>query len=265
MARSRRRSLKQVEPGDAFALPMEDGRWAACHVLGKSADPFGALVLSCAWVGNAPPEDPLAVEGLRTPLVLTHHHWEDVNHLSWVDEPVPAEAVPLGKLPLSEAEKSLREEASHCGWAGWGSFQIQPLLQWRWDHDRAAVLAEDERETQRQAAARQEAEFGYRTLPPSMEEMAKRKVYPGRDNYPTPEEVRLSRQIVRQALDALIALGPDAHDAEKFDVMRRAVERFNEEADFIDTAEREYLCEVLGDIGDAAGLLDYDVTAWRDW
>jgi hypothetical protein len=193
-------------------------------------------------------------------LILTHHNWTAVADVDWVGDPVPAAAVPLGKLDLTPEEAAIGSR----GWSAWAAHPLQALLQWRWDHDRAAVLAEDERKEQEQQAARLEAEFGYRPLPQSLDELRRQRVYPGRNEYPSPEEIRLSRRIVRDLIDDLIALGPDAAEADKFDAFRRAIERFNE-TDFIDTAERDYLGELLGDIGDAAGLTDYDVIAWRDW
>src|SRR5262245_44268565 len=101
MARARKPRplpLAQVEPGVVFALPLEDGRWGACRVLRKADDSSRVLVLSCAWVGDAPPAD-LSAPGLTTPLVLTHHSWKGARNLCWVDEPVPPDAVRLGNLP----------------------------------------------------------------------------------------------------------------------------------------------------------------------
>src|SRR5262245_38052796 len=138
MARSRRsRSgpFDQINPGDTFALPLEDGRWTACRILGKSSDRRSVLVISSAWIGAAPPDD-LTDPQLRVPLILTHHSWSGADNAIWVSDPVPAEAVLLGNLPLT-AEEAARNAAS---WGGWGSLQIQPLLQWRWDHDCEAVL-----------------------------------------------------------------------------------------------------------------------------
>jgi hypothetical protein len=264
MARARKPRplpLERVEPGDTFALLLADGRWCACRVLGKTrGNPLQVLVMTSAWIGDAPPDD-LSDPRLTTPLILTHHHWSGVADVDWVDDPVPAEAGPLGRLALTAEESALTSSSTFSAWA---SHSLQALLQWRWDHDREAVLAEEARQEQYLLAAREEAEFGYRPLPPSLDELRRQKVYPEKDPYPSPEEVRLSRRIIRDAIDKLIALGPDAEVAEKFDVFRRAVERFNE-TDFIDTAERDYLGEILGNIGDAAGLTDYDVIAWRDW
>jgi hypothetical protein len=261
MARARKprpRPLEQVEPGDAFALPLEDGRWGVCRVVRKSSDPLAVLVAASAWLGDAPPTD-LTDPLLTTTLVLTHHSWNSTPHIHWVTDPVPVDVVPLGKLPLRAGEAP----GNAFGWGGWESHRMQPLLQWRWDHEREAVLAEDERERQQKQAAEEEARFGYRPLPPALEELRKQKVYAGAD-YPSPEEIRLSRRIIRDAIDELIALGPDGDEVEKLDVFRRAVERFNE-TEFIDTVERDYLCELFDNIAESAGLTDYDVTAWRDW
>jgi hypothetical protein len=257
--------LSQVEPGDLFALPLEDGRWGACRVLRKSTDPLQVVVQTSAWIGDAPPAD-LNDPRLVTPLLLTHHAWGGVADLHWVSDPVPADAVRLGRLPVTA-----EEAAAECNsWSGWASCQIQPLLQWRWDHEREAVLAEDELERLRREAATQEARFGYQpAVLPSLQEMRRRTPFPNWSGLPSPANIRRSRRIVRELIDDLIALEGSGDEVAMLDAFRRAVERFNaaEESDdpFIETVEREDICEVLDDIADAAGLSDYDVCAWRDW
>lgn len=249
MARKpRRRPLTQVKPGDVYALPLEDGRWGVCRVLRRKGDPPEALVVTSAWIGDTPPGD-LTDPLLRTPLVLTHHSWSGVPNLSWVSEPLPADAVPLGSLPLKREERS----TTCATFSGWEAHRVQVLLQWRWDHEREAVQADE-----------QEAQVGYRPLPVGLEELRRRKPFPNWTGYPAPAEIRLSRRIVRDLLDELIALGQDGDEAEKLDAFRGAVERFNQ-TDFIETVEREDICEALEEIAEAAGLGDYDVTDSRDW
>jgi hypothetical protein len=109
--------------------------------------------------------------------------------------------------------------------------------------------------------------FAYVPLSVSLGELRGRKFFARWSGYVEPAKLRWARRIVHDLIDELIALqGGD--EVAAFDAFRRAVERLNEadeEGQFIDTIEREHLCDALDDVADAAGLHDYDVTAWRDW
>jgi hypothetical protein len=238
---------------------MEDGRWGVCRVLHKSADPLQVVVATSAWLGDKPPYDRKDPR-LTTILHLTHHSWGNTPCLTWVSDAVPADALRLGKLPVRAAEA--RTQCNSYG--GWD--RIQPLLQWRWDHEREAVLAEDERDRQQREAAAAQARVAY--LPAvgkSLEELREETPFPGWSGYTDPVNLRRARRFIRDGINELLALGPGADDAEKLDVFRRCVERFNASDVDIDTIEREDICELLDRIADAAGLTDYDVSAWRDW
>jgi hypothetical protein len=268
MARSRKPRpipLTQVEPGSVFALPLDDGRWGAFRILRKMINPLEVVVQTSAWIGDAPPSD-LSDPLLRAPLILTHHFYSLATDLYRTEQPVPADAVLLGRLPLTRPESTIE-----CNtWASWDSSRSQPVLQWRWDHDREAVLAEDERERQQREAAQQETRFGYQPLSPlSLREMRERKQFTGWSNFVSPENIRRSRQIVRYLIDDLIALEDNGDESTRLDAFRRAVERFNDaderDEPFIMTDEREDICDVLFNIAEAVGLHDYDVASSRDW
>ena len=73
-------------------------------------------------------------------------------------------------------------------------------------------------------------------------------------------------------IQSLIELGEGASEDEKIALFQRAVESLNglnDETDLIETDEREELCELLNQIGRAAGIeVDEEeetVTQWRDW
>ena len=260
MARTRKpRPLSRVEPGDLFAMPLADGRWGACVVLRKSSDAALLLVQTSAWIGDAPPSD-LSDPLLTTPLVLTHHAWGGDVSIHWVDGPVPEGFVSLGRVPLG-ATDAATDSHGHGSWEG---HRVQPLMQWRWDHEREAVLAEDEVARQQREAASQEWRFGYRRACDSLRDLRQRTAFPGWASFVEPADLRLSRRIVRDLIDELIALEHDRDEVTKLDAFRRAVGRFNE-TDFIMTEEREGICEMLDQIADAAGLHDHEVSAWRDW
>ena len=96
-------------------------------------------------------------------------------------------------------------------------------------------------------------------------------MFAGWQGYVEPAQLRGSRKIMRQAIDALEALGPEPPEWAVLDVLRRTVERFNELEDetdgFIDTIEREDICERLSDLVHLTGLEGLDELAdyWRDW
>jgi hypothetical protein len=119
-------------------------------------------------------------------------------------------------------------------------------------------------------AANKEERFGYRTTTSSsLSDLRRQTPFPDWTRLPSPANKRLSRRIVRDLIDDLIALEGSGDEPAMLDAFRRAVERFNatEESDepFIETEEREDICGLLHDIAEAAGLADLDVTSWRDW
>jgi hypothetical protein len=272
MAKKRTRRLPN--PGEAFAMPLADGRFGVCRVLrsGPTEDPdaLGAgcvLVGATAWIGTAPP-DP-ADPQLRSLLVLKHHGWGRHLQILWCGEPPPATFRRLGVIEPSREEQQLECNS----FAYWDNFPLQVLLQWRWDHDREALLAEEETERQQEELARQEAASrpDPRLLALSWESLRNEKLFAGWQGYVQLGQLRGSRKIMRQAIDALEALGPEPPEWAVLDVLRRTVEHFNaldEETDhFIDTIEREDICERLYDLVHLTGLegLDEVADCWRDW
>jgi predicted house-cleaning noncanonical NTP pyrophosphatase (MazG superfamily) len=100
----------------------------------------------------------------------------------------------------------------------------------------------------------------------SLEDLRQRTFFEEWSEYVEPANLRKARRIVRDLIDELIAA--EGNDVAAFDAFRRAVDRLNdadEEDQFIDTIEREDLCDVLDQIAAAAGFNDYDLEAWRDW
>jgi hypothetical protein len=197
-------------------------------------------------------------------LILTHHNWDGRTNLLWVSERVPEDFILLGRIPLSNEDANA--ECDSCG--GWENHRIQPLLQWRWDHEREAVLAEDEQKRQQEEASREETRYGY--LPSlSLPELRRVTPFEGWTDYPSRKTLRQARSIVRDLIDELIELEGSGDEASMLDSFRRAVDRFNaiEAGDdpFIESVERDHLCHLFEQIADAAGLSDYDVSAGRDW
>jgi hypothetical protein len=267
MARARKPApipLSQVQAGDVFLMPLADGRFGACRVLRVAGDASQVQVAASQWIGAEAPA--LSEPRLRDILVKTHHNWHSELEVQWIGEPVPVTYRRLGQLP------PLLDETTPANVFGsWGSLALQVFLQWRWDHKREEVLAEDEAKRQQQQAAQEDHRRSYKPLPAQTLEAFRRQTpFPGWSGYIEPHLLRASRRIIRDAVAALIELGPDAPAPAKLDVFRLGVERFNDldgEEQFIDTIEREDICELLDNLAALVDLDDYDdnLTSYRDW
>ena len=157
--RTRKRQREPLTVGDVFIVPLADGRFGAVRVIRPRStnDPFAddpdlRVVAATHYIAAAKPtiDDP----ALRQLLTLTHHFHtgrkQDLCAL-WLFGPPPAEFELLGNIPPARAEMKI-----YCNsFSAWSYFPRQVLMQWRWDHDREAVLAEEAQEAraeeQRQA------------------------------------------------------------------------------------------------------------------
>jgi hypothetical protein len=269
----RKKTVQLPSQGDAFAVPLADGRYGACRVILDASSEAArqkkfacVLVASSAWIGAEIPkcDDP----ALRPILCLTHHSHSGQRELIWINDPVPAGFVPLGRI-----DPTPEETAFKCfTFGGWASLMIQPLMQWRWDHDRAAVLAEDQAKKakaseQRQLAeARRQADRARVTL----SDLLNHKFFPRWKGQPPAKAVRESRQLMASTVRRLIELGESASEDERKAVLQACIESFNQldtKLQFITTIEREDICEEFEAIVHACGLGRYENLAdeWRDW
>jgi hypothetical protein len=271
---SRKRKAALPTAGAAFAFPLDDGRLSVCRVLldgssGRASEWRSkdiALVCGSTWIGDRvpAPDDP----ALRPILHLTHHLWADSPELLWVSDPPPSSFVPIGSI-----EPTLREQALPCSSFGyWDSFPVQVLAQWRWDHDRAAVTSEDaskREEEELRSAETQRARREYLATV-TLEQLRERPFFSGWRPYQSARRVNASRQIMQDTVAALIALGPGAPRENRLAALERCVEAFNAldaRSRFIETIEREEICEELEAIAHACGVgyVDNLADRWRDW
>lgn len=156
---------------------------------------------------------------------------------------------------------------------GWESPRLQVFAQWRWDHEREAVLAEEATaraaalEAQRQCAQEHEAHLASLTL----EQLQEHVFFPHWKTYPSKKATRKSRQIMEETVQALLVLGSEATEQARRAVLQVCIERFNaldeELGFFIETSEREDICEEFEVLVHACGLGAYEGLAdeWRDW
>jgi hypothetical protein len=272
MARKRKPNLPPA--GSAYAFPLEDGRYAVCRVLLDAAsdeskqqwDAPAILVACSAWIGDRVPEadDP----ALRPILYKTHHSWRNEPEVLWLDEEPPADFIPLGLIPPTAEETAV----ARMRFGTWKSLTIQPLAQWRWDNARDEVIARDAAEEaaaaeQRSRMARERQEYLRRV---SLTELREHQFFARWKDYPPQKLIVASREIMSDTVEQLIGLGPTAPERERMAVLRECIEAFNRlDADthFIETVEREDICEEFEAIVHACGLGKHEDLAdeWREW
>jgi len=93
------------------------------------------------------------------------------------------------------------------------------------------------------------------------------RFFDGWDGYVTPENVSASEASVRQLVDDLIALGPEATEEATRQAVSECVRRFNDlDTGWICTIEREDIYEQIGQVVDACGFdCQEDWLYDRDW
>jgi hypothetical protein len=259
--------------GDAFAFPLGNGMFSACRVLlDETSEPAKSLrqpaiyMVGSSWMGERLPaaDDPV----LRPILYLTHHLWKGEPNALWVSDEPSSQLILIGKI-----EPTTEEQASPVMRFGfYESIIIQPLIQWRWDNDRDALLAEDAIEQKASyertlAAQGRQREYLSRV---TLDELRGRRFFSGW-SIPPAEATRASRTILTNTIDQLLELGSDAPEEERLAILRRCIESFNELnaefVGFIETVEREDICGEFEAIVHACGLGSYEDLAdrWRQW
>jgi hypothetical protein len=268
MARQRKPTpipLSEVRAGDAFLAPLADGRLSVCRVLQVAPDHSAVLVAASPWIGTHPPN--LVDPRLREILRPSHHSHQGGPYLLWVADAVPATFARLGAIPPTDEEAVL----SCASYSGWESFPLQVFLQWRWDHEREQVLAEDEAKRTAEKRGREEQRRAYKPLPTqTLEDLRRQTPFPSWTGYVELAVLRAARRIIRDTIDALIERGPEAPEPLRIDEMHHCIERFNAldaEEGFIATIEREDICGLLDELAGLIDLDDYDdcLTSRRDW
>jgi hypothetical protein len=268
-----RKTTKKIPvTGEAFAFPLGDGRYSVCRVVLDARSPEAkqwqadvSFVVGSVWIGDRiPAADDLA---LRPILHATHHNWRNEPSTLWVPGAPPSDFVPIGRIEPTPADLAMNRMA----YGGWNHFAIHAITQWRWDHDREALLAEDagraqEHREQYRAQQRQRAEHLSRV---TLAVLQKHRFFASW-SIPAAKAIRASRQLMTDTVTQLVELGPNASETDRVAVLRRCIERFNEldsEMRFIETDEREDICEEFEAIVHACGLGAHENLAdeWRDW
>ena len=273
MARAKKKPSKRdslPEVGSVFLMPLEDGRFGVCRVRNRRNDSGTEVVLVDAsdWIGSEAPDLVRDRKAIKRTLHLSHHNWSNKPERLWVSEPPPDTFRLLGTLPVTADDAAVE-----CmTWGGWQGASFQVLMQWRWEHDREAVLAEDAIKAAESAKAtavaieRQKKKLAKTTLP----QLRNKRWFSGWKGYASDKVLRDTRRIIRELVDTLIEAGEKPGKRKVKSAVRKAVEALNEldgtDGFCIDTICREDLCECLDTIAAVCGVPESDIAGpWRDW
>jgi len=267
----RRRTRKLPYPGDVFLIPLKDGRFGVCRVLRRDPPAFvgkkGVLVAATPWTGNHVPD--LSEPQLHEVLVLSHHGWDSERAVLWTSYPVPAAFTLLGSLMPTPFEMQLSSNT----FGTWYTLSIYVLDQWRWDHEREAVLREDQaraiaRTNQRETEIRQRQEYLAHV---TLQDLRNKQRFANWAGTVSKDALQATRKVFHDTIAALIALGPDRPETVVFEKLEECIVVLNtlnmQYAGFIETLEREELCAEFEEIVHASGLGHHDNLAdlWREW
>ncbi|MEX2118562.1 MAG: hypothetical protein WD847_03055 [Pirellulales bacterium] len=270
-----RKKLKPSLPtqGAAFAVPLEDHRYSVCRVLldasseqSKQWKSETILVAGSAWIGvNVPNADEPA---LRPILRLNHHSWRGRSNVLWVSGQPPDDFIPIGSIQPTSEEQAIPSPS----FGGWETFALQPLAQWRWDNERDTVRAEDlireTKDAERGENAQREREEYLSRI--TLEQLRDRRFFGHWKDYPPANAIRASRDLMTRTVQRLIELGPGASPDARMAVLQQCIESFNQldaEMSFIETTEREDICQEFEAVVHACGLGAHKDLAdeWREW
>jgi hypothetical protein len=258
--------------GSTYTYRVAKGRVAVCRAIARR-DRWTAVV-GVAWEGAS---GATLATMTRSKLfhrvqALTHHNWKTHNPPAivgeWVGNERPVGFRLVGNVPVTEAELASLAR-THIAGGGWHHIKLQGRLQWRWDHERAKVLAED-----RKAKLAQQKRTMAEKKALDRERARLRKVGPralmrGRwfSDFRPVKMREACRALMRELVADLVA-GPR-------DVARitECVQAFNaldgKHGHSYDTPDAEQIMDALHEAADACGIpdevFDREVDARRDF
>lgn len=270
----------RTSPLSEFA-PLETGRYAAFKILAANQTQIVVAVLDGIW--STPPS--LAVA--RKALIVREHRFAWTGRLAvfgfWVAWWVPdalTELRLLGRSRISGAEAKLGQANLDFAVGTWTSTLHAADRcaegEWRWSHDREALISEQAKVDARNAEIRAAKEERYRSRLSKLtwnQLLAETpfKRWSASPPFPPPDFTNSARKIIHEACEELAALGPKPRKAAVRAVLKRCVIWFND-ADavaggVIETEEREDICAVLEEMAFVAKhkALVEEVDGWRDW
>lgn len=240
------------------------------------------LVVASTWVGAAgqvPADDAVHQRQL-----LSHHAWEDEPNMLWINEPLPDWARAIGHIALHPDECTML----CAGFGNWDRLPAQMLTQWRWDHERDALLQTDAEEAARrlaEEAARRLAHAHAQSRAPTLDVAACLEALvlcewfaSWQDDWET--QLRQAAQAqLQQLVQAALALPRSARSGKPAKpALRRLLrdcvlalnhidETSRADGGGVQTTHSEDLMDALARVAEAAGhpALADELDDWRDW
>ncbi len=253
--------------GSVFLAPLADGRFGVVRVVRTNSQKgySFAFVVASHWIGSSAIRP--SNHEIRLPLFLTHHSWANQREAVWVSTPPPSSFIPVGTIEISAADDAIEHES----YSAWETLSLQILLQWRWDHDREALLIEDAEERSRQAEERRIADARraemLRTL--TLDSVSGRTWFETWDEEEEGPHLAASRQLISSLIEGLRS-APKLTKTVARRLLRESVKEFNRldaKGPFIETMHREDICDAFEIIMAAVRYpeLAEEVEEWRDW
>lgn len=271
----------RTRPYSEFA-PSPTNRFAALKILGTSADLIVMAVLDGIW-----PTAP-TVQEVRATSTLEEHRFAHtgrravfgVGREQWKPDKELDDWTLIGTQAVAPEEQDIVQAiyryAAGSTYSGTWRANFAAEGEWRWSNDHEAFVAEQDKLEILQKAERAAREERYRNRLRKLTWAQLETETPFENWSPSPpfppkEFTSAARTMIRNACDALKALGLKPRKAEVRAILKQTVLWFNE-ADaqaggVIETEEREDICAILEEMAHVARqktLVD-EIDEWRDW
>lgn len=269
----------RTHPLSEFAA-LETNRYAAFKVLGVNEKRIAIGVIEGIW--SSPPA--LSAVGST---ILNEHRFAHTGQiasfgvsLDWWKPADLTDMMLLGNRKLSLNEKTLGDRIIGfnvgCRYSTLNAANHAAEGEWRWEHDREALLVESEKVEAKAAADRAAKEERYRTR---LKHLTWEKLlsetpfdrWSPSPPFPSHEFTEAARETIRQACRDLRELGPKPPRAKARAILKSCVEWFNKADEaaggVIETEEREDILAVLEEMAHVVkqkSLIE-EIDEWKEW
>lgn len=262
-------NVNALQAGQVFAFPLNwDAYWGACRIV--RIDKGAAVLATLEWIGTA---RPTLEQVSDCPLVYDNHGpFEGDPAIFWGAQTPPPDFEYVGLSAPSHTELALT--TCHCQGrvclckrrqGGWKACRANLVRYWQWKIDREGY--ETARAVVRQELERVNAQQSSQPEPLTLADFRRTTLFAGWEGYREKSLIEASRRIFGATVDKLAGLEPGQVDA-RLNVMQACIEQFNDldsEHAFIETIEREEICEAFAQLARIVGLEEDLADRWREW
>lgn len=262
-------NVNALQAGQIFAFPLNIASYfGACRIV--RLDRGGGVLAALSWLGETRP----TLEQVHECALAYDNHgpFEGNPMLYWGAQAPPSGFEYIGLSTPGSVELELT--TCHCKGrvclckrrqGGWKACRASLVRYWQWKLDRESY--EEQRAAIRQEFARISAQQQRAPAPRSLAEFRQMTLFAGWEGYLAPYLIETCRRILHETVDQLAGLSQAENDA-RLAIMQACIEQFNAlnaQHTFIETLEREDICEVFGHLARLLGL-DADLAdRWREW